>query len=200
MKRKSLYISFVSLVLILISMVMLGITYGWLADVIDLNSGIISVGDLRYTKSGAFVSDSPTPIIYPGFEFVDTALSVNNQSPIESQLRVEIEYTKITNPLGVLTTETVSYTNAVDDHLSVTFDSTFVNSGDYWYYNTTDYVVLVTSGAINIISSIYYDGDLTGNDYNNASVTVTVTIEVKQSDNVTWAELTSYDFSTGYPA
>lgn len=199
MKRKSLYISLVSLFLILSSLLMLGITYGWLADVIDLSSGVISVGDLRYTKSGAFVSDDPTPIIYPGFEFVDTALSVNNQSPIESQLRVKITYTKITND-GGLVTETVSYTDAVDDHLSVTFDSTFENSGDYWYYDATDYVIPTTSGDIDILSSIYYDGDLTGNDYNNASVTVTVTIEVKQNDNVTWAELATYDFSTGYPA
>lgn len=195
-KRKSLYISLVSLVLILASLLMLGITYGWIADVIDLNSGIVSVGDLRYTKSGAFIEDPSTPI-YPGYEFIDTTLSVNNQSPIDSQLRVKIVYTKITSFGGTPTA--TAYTGS-NDHLSVTFVDTFVNSGDYWYFTATDYVILAESGDIDIISSLYYDGDVVGNDYNNATVTVTVSIEVKQSDNVTWAELTSYDFSTGYPA
>ncbi len=196
MKRKTLLFSLSSLVLFLASIVILGITFGWYSDVIDLNTGTVSVGDLRYTQTGDFITDGE--IIYPGMELVNSSFSLTNESPISSQMRLKISYTKVNDPLvgGV---ETV-YTGAVDDHIAVTFDSTFVNSGDYWYYNSDVYEIASNSGAINLISSLYYDGNLVGNDYAQVNCTITVTIEVKQNDNVTWSELTSYDFSTGYPA
>lgn len=187
-----------SWVLFAAAFLMIGISFGWYADVFDLNSGTISVGDLRYSETGAFITDNQ--VIYPGLELVDTAITVTNSSPIDSQLRVKISYTKVTRPVDVLVVQTVNYANAVDDHLAVTFDSTFVYSDGYWYYNATDAVISANSGLISVLSSIQYDGDQTGNDYAGQTVGITVTIEVKQSDNVTWSELTSYDFSTGYPA
>lgn len=198
MRKKTLVIYLISSILFLSSLVMIGITFGWWAAVFDLNSGTVSVGDLRYTQDGAFIADDT--VIYPGTELVDTDFSLTNESPIDSQMRIKISYTKITRPVDVLVIETVDYADAVDDHLSVTFDSTFVYSSGYWYYNGTSAVISADSGTIDLISSIAYDGDLTGNDYSQQSVSVTVTIEVKQNDNVTWSELTSYDFSTGYPA
>jgi len=196
MKKASLFISIFSSILVLASLLMLGITFDWFANVIDLNDGTISVGDLRYSETGAFITDNQ--IIQPGQELLDTDITLTNTSPIESQMRVKIAYTKITRPVDVLVIETVNYSN-VDDHLAVTFDSTFVYSSDYWYYNATDAVITANSGLIEIISSIFYDGEVTGIDYSGQTIYVTVTIEVKQSDNVTWAELASYDFSTGYP-
>ncbi len=197
MKKTPLILSIFSSILIIASLVMLGISYGWFADVIDLNDGTISVGDLRYSETGDFITDNQ--IIQPGLELLDETITLTNTSPIESQMRIKISYTKITRPVDVLVIETVNYSN-VDDHLSVTFDSTFVYSSDYWYYNATDAVISANSGLIEMISSIMYDGEYVGNDYAGQTVSITVVIEVKQSDNVTWAELTSYDFSTGYPA
>lgn len=197
MKKAPLIISIVSSLLVLASVLMIGFSFGWFADVIDLNDGTISVGDLRYSETGAFITDNQ--ILQPGQELLDTAITLTNTSPIESQMRVKISYTKITRPVDVLVIETVNYSDT-DDHLAVVFDSTFVYSSDYWYYNATDAVISANSGLIEMISSIYYDGEFTGIDYSEQTVSITVTIEVKQSDNVTWSELTSYDFSTGYPA
>jgi len=198
MKRKNLYMSLASLVLLLASFVMIGITYGWFAFIVDLNPGTLSVGDLRYTQSGSFITDE---IIVPGLELLDADIDIDNQSPITSQLRVKIEYTEITNPGGTgLVIDTVILTDSANDHLVVEWDptSTFVYDTDYWYYNSTVSVIAATSGAIPILDSIKY-GLNTNIDYVGQAVSITVIIEVKQSDNVTWSELTSYDFSTGYP-
>jgi len=197
MKKATLIMSIASSLLILASIMMIGISFGWFANVLNLNDGIISVGDLRYSETGAFITDDQ--VLQPGEELLDTAITLTNTSPIDSQMRVKISYTKITRPVDVLVIETVDYADS-DDHLAVVFDSTFVFSSGYWYYNATDAVISANSGLIEIISSIYYDGDLTGIDYSGQTIEVTITIEVKQNDNVTWSELTSYDFSTGYPA
>ncbi len=200
MKKKSLYLSLASLVLILVSLTMLGVTYGWFAGIFDLNSGTISVGDLRYSETGAFISGVPEQVIViqPDLELIATDITVTNESSINSHLRVKIEYTRMSDYIGPSTI--VAYSNALDDHLSVTFGSTFAYASDYWYYSATDATILANSGLMSLITSLYYDADVTGNDYSEVSVVVTVTIEVKQDDNVTWAELSTYDFSTGYPA
>ena len=57
--KKSLVLSLASLFLVLSSLVILGITYGWFADVIDFGTGVISVGDLRYSQNGEFIADKP---------------------------------------------------------------------------------------------------------------------------------------------
>jgi len=198
-----------AILLILASLAMLGITYGWIAFGTNFTTNIINVGDLRYSETGAFIADDT--VIVPGDELVATAFSLDNQSPITSQLRLKITYTRITNIEGVVTPEEDHvYKGDTDEHLAVTFDSVFTfTDGDatpgeyddnYWYYISADEVIPATSGTIALFSELYYDGDKTSIDYNGQLVSVTVTVEVKQADNVTWSELATYDFSTGYPA
>lgn len=200
MKRKSLILSLASLVLIVTSLIMLGVTYGWGADLVNLGNGTISVGDLRYTQTGSFVTDGT--IVHPMEELIDTNISIDNQSSIESQLRVKITYTKITNPTGdsLVIEEDYVYTDDTSEHISVIFDSAFTYDSGYWYSNGTTGVLSANSGNLAIISSIIYDGENTNIDYVGQDVAISVTIEVKQNDNVTWTELVGYDFSTGNPA
>ncbi len=196
--KKRLIISFASLSLILLSFVVISITFGWTFGVVDFTGHTVAVGDLRYTKSGAFISEEE--ILYPGMELIDQSIALTNESPITSQMRVKIVYTRITNPTGsALVIEDVAYENGVDDHLDVVFDATYTYDSDYWYYGDSSTTIAADSGSIPILSSIQYDGFVTGNDYSSQTITITVTIEVKQDDNVNWTELTSYDFSTGYP-
>lgn len=210
MKKRIRIISISALFLIMISLAMIGITYGWLTHGIVFTSGNINVGDLRYTKSGTFIT--PDTIIVPGDNLIDQPFVINNLSPIASQLRVKITYTRITKVGEVITPEAdYVFKNDTDDHLAVavTFTSTFTFTDgdlildefddDYWYFGSSDEIIPATSGDINLFSAIYYDGDKTSIDYNGQDVTVTVTVEVKQADNVTWSELTTYDFATGYP-
>ncbi|MBI9009141.1 MAG: hypothetical protein JEZ05_03845 [Tenericutes bacterium] len=197
--KKRLILPLTSLFLILSSLVILGITYGWFADLIDLDSGVISVGDLRYFQNGDFITDDT--IIYPGLELVDTEFDVTNTSPIESQLRIQITYTRITNPggAGLVFEENYIYTDASTEHISVVFDSTFVYDTEYWYLNGTTSTIAADSGLIELVSSIIYDGVNTNIDYVEQDVAVSITIEIKQNDNATWSELVGYDFSTGEP-
>ena len=198
MKHKNLIFWGLSLIVFLFAILTIGITYGWFADVIDLGSGTVSVGDIRYTKSGEFISSNQ--IIQPGMELIDTPITLTNESSITSQMRVKIEYTKVTRPVDTLVIETVDYANSASDHLSVTFGSTFVYDNGYWYYNGLTSSIPADSGTIDVISSLYYDGNLVGNDYSGITCNISIVIEVKQNDNVSWSELTSYDFSTGNPA
>lgn len=202
MRQKILVLSLLSLAFTLAALAIIGITYGWFGHVVTIPEGEIAVGDLRFTKSGAFVTGGG--IIVPGEELIATELAVDNASPIPAQLRVEVTYTKCVNTGTVVCTEDTTYTDAADEHLSVTFGTGFSYISGYWYYSgdtpRTTYEIGADSGAMTIITSLYYDGAYAGIDYFEQIVTVTVTIQVKQADNVDWATLTGYDFSTGYPA
>ena len=163
--KKRVIVSMISLILILSSLVMLGITYGWLADVIDIGSGTISVGDLRYTENGEFVSNGT--IIHPNEELIQTNIDLTNSSPITSQLRVKITYTKITNPggVGLVIENDYIYTDDPSEHITVVFDSSFTYDTGYWYYNGTSGELAANSGLLPSISSILYDGENTNIDY-----------------------------------
>ena len=193
--------------LILATLGILGITYGWFVYSTTLTGGSVSVGDLRYEIAGAFVTDQ---IIVPGQELIDTDIEVTNSSPVSSQLRVKVTYTRITIVGETVTPEEdYVYKDDTDDHLVVNFTSSYTFTDgdltpdeyddDYWYYGDYDTVIESESGLIGIIDSIYYDGFKTSADYQTETVEVKVLIEVKQADHVVWAELATYDFSTGDP-
>jgi len=193
--------------LILAALGILGITYGWFVYSTTLPGGSVAVGDLRYGLDGAFVTES---IIVPGQELIAEDIEIINASPVTSQLRLKITYTRVTIVNDIVTPEEdYVYKNDDDDHLVVNFTSTFTlgdgdvtpgeDEDDYWYYEDYDHVIAAESGLIGIIDSIYFDGYKTSSDYQNESIEVKVTIEVKQADHVTWSELAAYDFETGDP-
>lgn len=174
---------------------MLSMTYGWFTILFTLPTGEVGVGELKYTPTGSFVSSGG--IYIPGEEIVDTPFSVDNESTIDSQLRIQIIYTKVTNNSGTITSEDIAYTASSTDAINVTMSSSLYGSGEYFYYLGDQSVIAKESGIIDLVSSIYYDGDYTGIDYSGEQITVTLKIQVKQADNVTWSELTEYDFEAG---
>ena len=198
MKKMTIFFSIVSLVLVVMSFAMLSISYGWFAHLYTIPDGQVGVGDIEFNPTGSFITD--LSIIEPQEELVDTTFSVVNESSITTQLRIQIVYTKITNDGGTITSADQIYHADLTDHLSVTMDSNFVVSGDYFYYGGETSIIAVNSGLIDLITSIYYDGDFTGIDYQTYPVEITITIQAKQASNVTWNDLATYDFSTGQPA
>ncbi len=198
MKKWTIFFSISSLVLIIGSLVMLGITYGWFSSLFTIPDGQVGVGELKYVPEGSFVSNGT--LLVPDDELVSSAFVMTNNSTIDSQLRIQIIYTKVTNVNDVITSTNEYYVNAPDDHISVIMDPLFVQSGDYFYYGGESYVIDSQSGIMNLVSSIIYDGEFTGIDYATMPINVTIRVEVKQAGNVTWNELLNYDFSTGYPA
>ncbi|MFA5007531.1 MAG: hypothetical protein WC509_08760 [Candidatus Izemoplasmatales bacterium] len=201
MRTKIRILTLLSLFFLLAALAVVGMTYGWFGQSVTFTTENIAAGDLRYTETGAFIANDT--IVVPGQELIATPIAVDNDSPITSQLRVLVTYDRCTNP-GTVTCVETTYADAVDDHLAVTFGTGFSYISGYWYYTpgtpVTTYEIAAASGPMTIITSISYDGDLTGIDYGGQNVSVSVTIQVKQADNVAWTSLSGYDFATGYPA
>jgi len=198
MKKWTLFFSISSLFLIVASLVMLSITYGWFTALFSIPDGEVGVGALDYTASGSFVSDNT--IFAPEDELVNTSFEVDNQSSLRSQLRIQITYTKVTNNAGTISSDTQIYHNDITDHIAVVMNENFVQSGDYFYYGGDTFNIETYTGVMSLITSIVYDGNFAGIDYQNMPIGISIIIEVKQADNVTWSELVGYDFSTGQPA
>lgn len=198
MKKWTLFFSVSSLILILASLIFLSITYGWFTALFSIPDGEVGVGALDYTASGSFVMDNT--IFVPEEELVNTPFEVDNQSSLKSQLRIQITYTKVENVGGTISSSTQIYHNDTTDHLSVLMNENFVQSGDYFYYGGDTYDILTYTGMMTLITSIVYDGNFAGIDYANMPISISITIQVKQADNVTWSELAGYDFTIGLPA
>lgn len=197
MKKASIYLTITSLVLVLASLIMVGITYGWFTIQYTIPNGQVGAGELKYIPAGAFIPDAS--ILVPGEELVDTAFEVTNSSTIDSQLRIQIIYTKVINDNNVISSSNQIYHNDIDDHINVTMNGSFVLSGDYFYYGGDTSVIPLGSGLISLVTSLYYDGEFTGIDYSSETVHVTLIVQAKQADNVTWTQLINYDFETGNP-
>lgn len=176
-------------------------TFAWLTV-----SNIISVGDQNYVLGNlryTLVEDpfiSPSTIILPGdgtnygTELLDTTISVTNNSTAPSQLRILVEYSEWTGT----THNTEVYRGGADEPFKAVFTTGFTCVGDYWYlYDGGNPVILdVNSGLLNIITSMYYDGEYAGIDYSNNSITVSITIEVKNASDTDWSQATLYTFKT----
>ena len=198
MKRAIPFFVLGSVLLLLGASILIAFTLGWVAPINTFTTNHVAVGDLRYTLSGSFIT--PATIVAPGDELIEVGFSVDNSSPIASRIRVQITYTTWDNVEGVLTSATATYAGGSTEALAVTFAAGFVYSDGYWYITDTSHELAPDSGPQSLVTSIYYDGDNTDIDYQAQDVTVTLIIQVSQADNVTWTDLASYDFSTGYPA
>ncbi|HKL47292.1 MAG TPA: hypothetical protein VJ878_01370 [Candidatus Izemoplasmatales bacterium] len=179
-------------VLVTMFVLVVTVTYAWIAYSESIDGGTISAGEIDYTYGGEFNDGSE--IIYPSKNLLSTAITVNNQSSIDTQLRLIVTYTLIDD---ASTTQKI-YKDDGNDDLKVVFDSTFVVDGDYWYYQALDHSI-ETMGVLSLISSIYYDGNDSSNEYASQNVDINLLIQVKQADNVSWSELATYDFETGNP-
>lgn len=157
-----------------------------------------------------------TPCIYPGQNLVllnnkDATLTMNNNSSIDTQVRVRIEYTSYAS--GKATTVTYSGKNE-DLHVEFANPSQWLPydngmDGTCFYYVGPDYGssvlkdiddVYSISPAIpnlEIIKSVYYDKNIATADYSGNEVTVNIIFEAKQADYVGWSALGEYKVNTG---
>ncbi|MFA5068317.1 MAG: hypothetical protein WC466_09855, partial [Candidatus Izemoplasmatales bacterium] len=91
MKKKFTIILTSSLFLILASLALLGMTYGWFTMQTTFPSGVVSVGDLSYTQNGSLITDNS--IVVPGQNIVSESLYFGNASSLDSQMRLKVTYT-----------------------------------------------------------------------------------------------------------
>jgi hypothetical protein len=191
------------MLLFLTSVIIVGYTFAWFAKTLLVPKGEISVGDITYSLTGAFIADDT--LIVPGQELIQTPFVLNNNSSVESQIRMKITYLGyVWNGVEVVAEEQV-YVSSEDDFLFVTVGSGFVVTGDYWYYTDDplvlgpDYILDPETGIFTLLSSVYLNGATTNIDFADKDVWIRITVEVKQADNVTWSELVDIDFTTGLP-
>lgn len=194
MKKLSMMIFIFSSVITLIAIGIIGLAYGWFNVSKTITSNVVSVGEIVYVKSGSWV-DSTDPI-FPGADLIQSDLILNNQSTITSQLRFQLTYTHYSSIEDVTGTTTIF--DNVDDDISVGIPEEFVFQDGYWYYESDSYAIAANTGDMPLITSLSLNADVVSIEYASKPISIAITIQVKQADNVTWNDLTSYNYDTGY--
>ncbi len=180
-------------------------TYAWVALHFTANEdGYFESGEIAYGYEGAFIPSDE--VFVPSENLLRQTIRVNNQSSIETNLRMKISYTRIYVDVSEqVITETVVYKDLSsdpidpvnDDHININFATAVNRVGDYYLVNNA---FSPNSGLQSLILSIAYDGDYVNNQYASQIIQLSIVIDVRQSDEVTWSELMTIDFETGYPA
>jgi len=199
MVKKRMTLSLIALV----SSVLLFIiaTFAWLtvSNIVHVGDQTIILGSLRYTLvEDPFIA--PSTIILPGdgadygTELLATDITITNTSTTPSQVRFLVEYTKWSGA----TETTEVYLGGTEEPFKAVFAAGFTCVGNYWhlYDGETEAILAANSGLLTAITSMYYDGEYAGIDYSTHNVTITVSVEAKQSTDATWSTVTIYVFTT----
>lgn len=157
------------------------------------------------------------PCIFPGQNLVllndkDATITMNNNSSIDTQIRVKIEYTSYSSGSA----KTVVYSGSEDEDLSVEFANpgqwlSYNNGmdGTYFYYvgpdfgssvlTDTDNVYSISPAvpSVDIIKGVSYKEDIDTSVYSGSEVTVNIIFEAKQADYVGWSTLAEYKVNSG---
>jgi hypothetical protein len=203
MKRTLTILRLATILLFIGALIFVEATFGWFAKLVVVPKGEIGVGDITYSLTGAFIADDT--LIVPGQELIQTPFVLDNNSSVDSQIRMKITYLGyVWNGVEVVPEEQV-YVSSEDDFLFVTVGTGFEVTGDYWYFSDDpliegpDYVIDPETGIFTLLTSVFLNGATTNIDFADEVIWIRITVEVKQADNVTWSELVDIDFSTGEP-
>lgn len=182
-------------------------TYAWFTQEGTKNDLTFTAGEVKYTISE--ITDNENPVV-PGVAFFSQEISFTNESTIDTEFRMQISYTITTaaNEDGKKLTGT-SFTDETKDYILWTKDtsnqSTWDYSDGYYYYGSKtkgDASKIAAKTNITLFTandSLMLNGDLVGNDYQGATITITFTFQAKQYDALTWEECANkqLDFTTG---
>lgn len=157
------------------------------------------------------------PCIFPGQNLVllnnkDATLTMNNNSSINTQIRVRIEYTSYASG----TAKTVTYSGSSDEDLKVDFvnPSQWLPFKDgagktcYYYVGPSygsatlsspdsAYTITPAVSNIDIINGVSYKEDIDTTMYSGNEVTVNIFFEAKQADYVGWGTIAAYQVNSG---
>lgn len=178
-----------------------GITFAWLTST---GSGTIeyTVGDVSYTVTGEVAQNT---IIVPG-QNLENSFKITNNSNVATNLRVSISVDVVGWTIGEVGTATNPNTK---DHIVVSANTTgwelvTENNVMYFYYgsknSTNDGAEDLAAGVSPTtfpFSEFKLNGYVVGNADSGKTIKITITFYAKQADYVTWAELGSFDFTTG---
>ena len=178
-----------------------GITFAWLTST---GSGTIeyTVGDVSYTVTGEVAQNTT---IVPG-QNLENSFKITNNSNVATNLRVSISVDVAGWTIGEVGTQDAPN---VTDHIVVSANTTgwelvTENNVMYFYYgsknSTNDGAEDLAAGVSPTtfpFSEFKLNGYVVGNADSGKTIKITITFYAKQADYVTWAELGSFDFTTG---
>lgn len=192
MKKKIILLSVLFLGIVALSVSMIR---AWLTDTNTTGPVNMTVGNVKFTFTGALISTEENEWIIPGQNIVDTAFQITNASNIGTELRLKLDITYDTD------------TDATSLMVFNLDTNKWVLDGDYYYFRDAmivdstsqsgKYIIPSGTQVIPILSNISLDGSKVDNAFSGKTFTITITFEAKQSDYVTWEELGSIALETG---
>ena len=193
----------IALSLILVALIAASsvVTYAWLTSTGSSDSIKYKVGEINYTITGPQVADNT--FVVPG-DTIASNFVITNGSNIDTNLRVKftvtIDVTNAKNPSAPK--DWTIGSNTSTDELILTLNTNWVLDTDgYLYYGgkdkEADDVIAKTINPVSPIEGLQLNGDLIGNDYSGAVITVQATFYAKQDAYIKWSEMGSINWTTG---
>lgn len=182
-------------------------TYAWFTQEGTKKDLTFIAGEVKYTMPEITSNNNK---VVPGVAFFSQEIIFTNDSTIATEFRMQISYT--ITPLENQDTKTKkgkSFTSATEDYVIWTKDTSntanWIYDDEYYYYGSKDHdekSKIAANAPITLFTSndsLKLNGDLVGNDYQGATVTLTFTFQAKQYDALTWEECATkqLDFTTG---
>ncbi|MBM7453631.1 hypothetical protein JN09_000963 [Acholeplasma morum] len=149
----------------------------------DIN---MTIGEIEYNLSGSFL----TGYIMPGVNLIDTPITLDNISTIDTELRVSVKVASA-----------VFGTESLEDMIG----SDFYTLGEGWRYDETDekyyyeglestleegaYIISPDSEIITLLSYLELDGYKFSNNHALTPLSFTFSFEAKQGHFVDWETL-----------
>ena len=193
----------IALSLILVALIAASsvVTYAWLTSTGSSDSIKYKVGDINYTITGPQVADNT--YVVPGQQIASDFV-ITNSSNIATNLRVQFTITvDVTNAVNPSAPKDWTIgSNTSTDELILTLNTNWVLDTDgYLYYGGKDLeaddVIEASTNPSSPIEGLQLNGDLIGNDYSGAVITVQATFYAKQDAYIKWSEMGSINWTTG---
>lgn len=193
----------IALSLILVALIAASsvVTYAWLTSTGSSDSIKYKVGEINYTITGPQVADNT--YVVPGQQIASDFVITNN-SNIATNLRVQfavtIDVTNAKNPSA--STEWSIGSDAENDELILSLNAEWVlNEDKFLYYGGKDLeaddLIAATTNPSSPIAGLQLNGELIGNDYSGAVITITATFYAKQDAYIEWKDMGSINWTTG---
>jgi hypothetical protein len=193
----------IALSLILVALIAASsvVTYAWLTSTGSSDSIKYKVGDINYTITGPQVAADT--FVVPGDKIASNFV-ITNGSNIATNLRVQFTITvDVTNAVNPSAPKdwTIGSNNSTDE-LILTLNTNWVLDTDgFLYYGgkdkEADDVIEASTNPSSPIEGLQLNGDLIGNDYSGAVITVQATFYAKQDAYIKWSEMGSINWTTG---
>lgn len=179
-------------------------TFAWFSDTV-VNQQDFEIGNVHYIYSGTLQSSDTNAIVVPGQPLITgSTLYLTNQSDIDTNLRVRIQFSYTSQTTGQPVTE--AYSDDPNDvlnqflNLSLVDGWTYDSSDECWHfhYSGSETIPATTTQdgySFAIINGLQFDGAQVDNSLSGAVFHIKLIFQAKQAGFVDWQTLGTGDIS-----